>query len=95
MQIRAIRGAHGDYGSVKRGQIVDVPDSKAQQLVRRGLFVPVQGKEAAKSAPPRPSAEAGKSQDGGRTGGAKPLLSSREARQPKPLTSRTSEDGVA
>ena len=31
------------FGNVRRGQIIDVADAKAQQLVKRGLFVPVQG----------------------------------------------------
>ncbi|MCF6111991.1 hypothetical protein [Mesorhizobium muleiense] len=89
MKIKAVRGAHGDYGSVRRGQIVDIADGKAQQLVKRGLFVPVQAgdKEAAKKAGANPS-----SRRGGQTGGAKPLLSSPAARAPKPLTSTKSKD---
>ena len=85
MRIKALRSNYGDHGSVRRGQIVDIPDGKAQQLVKRGLFVPVQGKEAAGSAPARPST-------GGRTGKAKPSSSSPEARASHTSPSTKSED---
>jgi hypothetical protein len=88
MQIKALRGAFGGYGSVRRGQIIDVPDHQAQMLVKRGIFVPVQGKEAAKTADARPSAQ---SQDGGPTGEAKPSSSSQEAPARKKRVSKKSK----
>ncbi len=39
MKIEALRGAYGDYGNVSRGQVVDVRDDKARELIERGLFV--------------------------------------------------------
>lgn len=70
MQIKALRSAHGSYGTVRRGEIVDVPDHLGQQLVKRGTFVPVQAKskEAARKASGRPSKG---SRTGGPTGAAK------------------------
>ncbi len=92
MKIKALRGAHGDYGNVRRGEIVDIADGKAQQLVKRGLFVPVQAgdKEAAKKAGANPS-----SRPGGRTGTAKPSSSSPAARAQKQPASTKSEDDAA
>ena len=88
MQIKALRGAFGGYGRVRRGQIIDVADHQAQQLVKRGLFVPVQSstKEAAKTAAATPR----KDQTGGPTGEAKRSSSSQEApaRQKRRYTKR-------
>jgi hypothetical protein len=90
MKIKAVRGAHGDYGSVRRGLFVDIADGKAQQLVKRGLFVPVQSgdKEAAKKAGVNPSKA---SPDGGRTGDKRILSSSLGGRAPKKLISGKSK----
>jgi hypothetical protein len=76
MQIKPLRSMVGSYGSIRKGVIATVPDHIAQQLVKRGVAVPVQaGKDAgaAKSAPTRPSKA---SQNGGRTGAAKRSSSS-------------------
>lgn len=74
MQIKALRSTHGAYGTVRRGQVVDVPDRTAQQLVKRGIFVPVQDSgEAAGKAAARPP-----SRHGGRTGKGKRSSSSPE-----------------
>jgi len=89
MQIRALRGAHGVYGTVRRGQIVDVPDHLAQQLVKRGTFVPVQSAEAAKKAATRPSS-AGR--HGGRTGKGKPSSSLQADQASRTSTSTASGD---
>lgn len=52
MRIKPLRSMVGDYGKLPRGVIVDVPDHYAQQLIKRGTAVPVQG--AAGTAPTRP-----------------------------------------
>lgn len=53
MQVRVLRGIAGEYGSARRGQVIDVSDFHAQQLIRRGLVTPVL-MEAAGTAPARP-----------------------------------------
>ena len=93
MQIKALRGARGDYGNVRRGAVIDVDDHQARQLVKRGLFVPVQGgAEAAKSASKRPSQP---HPTGGRTGAEKALSSSREGPAPSKRRSKSSGDAPA
>lgn len=90
MQIKALRGAHGAYGTVRRGQVVDVPDRTAQQLVKRGIFVPVQDSgEAAGKATARPP-----SRHGGRTGKGKRSSSSPEAQASETSPSTTSGDAA-
>lgn len=76
MQIKPLRSMMGDYGSLKRGRIAEVPDHIAQQLVKRGIAVPVQaGKGAAANAPVRPTRQA-PYRRGGQTGEMKPSRSS-------------------
>lgn len=98
MQIKALRGVAGDYGNVRRGQIIDVADAKAQQLVKRGLFVPVQGgannKGAAKTATSRPSTGGVKFPTGGRTGKGKPSSSSPAGQASKTSRSTKSKDAA-
>lgn len=48
MKIQALRGSYGDNGRVRRGQIIDVPEKKAEQLIKRGLFDTPQNIAAAK-----------------------------------------------
>lgn len=93
MRIKALRGAHGDYGNVRRGAIIDVDDRRAQQLVKRGLFVPVQdAAEAANTASPRPSKVR---RTGGNTGAAKPSSSSPAGQAPETSRSTRSKDKPA
>lgn len=87
MQVRALRGATGDYGQVRRGQVIEVPDHRAQQLIKRGLFVPVQ-MEAAGTAPARPSQLL---PNGGETGEMKSASSSHRGRRQRPRPSTESE----
>lgn len=68
MLIKALRGNFGDHGMVRRGQVVDVPDYRAQQLVRRGLYIEVKGAAGDGDGP--------LSRHGGQTGAAKPPPSS-------------------
>ena len=89
MHIKPLRSMYGSYGSIRRGMIADVPDHIARQLIKRGVAVPVQGKEAAKLAPQHPSQAR---QPGSRTGEAKPSSSSQEDRPSGTRRSKKSED---
>lgn len=48
MKIQALRSSYGDNGFVRRGQVIDVPDARAQQLIKRGIFDTPQNIAAAK-----------------------------------------------
>lgn len=91
MQIKPLRSMYGSYGHLRRNVVAQVPDHIAQQLVKRGVAVPVQGKEAAKSAPARP--QPAKGQRGGQTGAAKPSSSSPAAPASKTSPSKKSGGG--
>jgi hypothetical protein len=88
MLIKALRSSFGDHGMVRRGQIIDVLDHQAQQLVKRGLYEGVK-------------MEAGRDGDnplsraGGRTGKAKPPSSSLEGHQPQTPTLQPAETAAA
>lgn len=41
MKIKALKSSFGDFGNVLRGQIIDIPDHRARQLVERGLYTDV------------------------------------------------------
>lgn len=69
MKINPLRGMMGDYGSLKRGVVADVPDNVAEQLIKRGVAVPAEAAEKAAAHPP-----AGPT--GGPTGKGKPSSSS-------------------
>jgi hypothetical protein len=73
MKVKALRSMVGDYGSARRGQILDLHDTRAEALIKRGLVVPAQGEAAGKAAA-RPSKTGGRT--GGRSGKAKPSSSS-------------------
>lgn len=75
MKIKPLRSMVGSYGSIRKGVVATIPDHIAQQLVKRGVAVPVQGKEAAKSAPARPRADQG-APTGGQSGKMKQSSSS-------------------
>ena len=80
MQVRTLRGLVGEYGSARKGTILDLADARAADLIRRGLAVPVQGsaapatpkgkgkKEGAGKAVAHPSSA--RRRTGGRTGKA-------------------------
>ncbi len=97
MHIKALRSSYGDHGSVSKGTVIDVPDARAQQLIKRGLFAPVRAvkQEDAKKASARPSLplEKGSSRSGGRTGAEKQSSSSQEAPASTDSTSIKSGDG--
>lgn len=76
MQIKPLRSMVGSYGSIRKGVVATIPDHIAQQLVKRGVAVPVQGKEAAKSASARPRSDTDQPPAGGRAGAAKQSSSS-------------------
>lgn len=101
MQIIALRGLQGDYGSVRRGQVVDVDERKAKQLIGRGLAAP-RGASAGisnettevadtASARPRPGSGLKLFPGGGRTGKAKRSSSSPADRVSAMSTSTVSE----
>lgn len=98
MQIKPLRSMVGSYGSIRRGVVANIPDHIAQQLVKRGVAVPVQGekeKEAARSAPARPSSAEKASPNGGPTGKGKRSSSSAGDRASKANRSRKSQGGRA
>ncbi|MBZ5760273.1 hypothetical protein LAV84_06890 [Rhizobium sp. VS19-DR104.2] len=41
MHIKALRSNFGDNGAIRKGQVVNVSEDKARQLIRRGIFAPV------------------------------------------------------
>lgn len=89
MKIKPLRSMVGTYGRIRRGNEVEIPDHIAQQLVKRGVAVPVQGKGGAGKASARPS----RPPAGGRTGGVKRSSSSqedqaRETSQSKPRAAK-------
>lgn len=86
MQVKALQGLEGEYGSLKRGQIIDISDFRAMQLIRRGLVAPV-FVEAAGTASARPPAR----QAGGETGGMTSPSSSPQGHQPRKRSSKTSK----
>lgn len=73
MQIKPLRSMVGNYGKLRRGVIATLDDHIAQQLVKRGVAVPVQAEEGAEKATARPSKTA---RNGGQTGKGKPSSSS-------------------
>lgn len=81
MKINPLRGMTGDYGSLKRGVVADIPDNVAEQLIKRGVAVPVA--EAAGTAVTHPPA----APTGGRAGKGKPSSSSPEAQASAKSTS--------
>lgn len=87
MRIKPLRSMYGSYGSIRRNVPANVPDHIAQQLVKRGVAVPVKGEEAAKSASARPST-------GGQTGKAKQSSSS-PAGQASKTSPSTKSKGAA
>lgn len=98
MKIKPLRSMVGDYGSLKRHVVATIPDHVAQQLVKRGVAVPVQaseGKEAAGKAAARPSSAVEASRHGGRTGETKPSSSSPVAQASGKPTSGRSKDEPA
>lgn len=90
MQIKPLRSMYGNSGNLRKGVIVDLPERTAQQLVKRGLAVPVQGKEGAKTATARPSSKE-KSPTGGQRGKAKQSPSSQADQASKASASKNSE----
>lgn len=76
MLIKALRGSFGDFGMVRRGQIIDVPDPQAQQLVKRGLYEGVKMEAG-------PDGSGPLSRSGGQNGETAPSSSSPEAPQPQ------------
>lgn len=84
MKINPLRGMMGDYGSLKRGVVADVPDNVAEQLIKRGVAVPAEAAGTAAAHPP-----AGPT--GGRTGKGKPSSSSPEAQASAKSTSARSK----
>lgn len=97
MHIKALRSSYGDYGSVSKGMVIDVPDARAQQLIKKGIFSPVRAvkQEDAKKASARPSSllEKDSSRSGGRTGAGKQSSSSPAAPASTASTSIKSGDG--
>lgn len=85
MFIRALRTTFGDYGRVRKGDIVEVADPTGQQLVRRGLFEGVQMKEGKGESVPL-------SNPGGRSGKARPSSSSPAAPARKTPQSKKPEE---
>lgn len=88
MQIKPLRSMYGSYGSIRRGVIANIPDHIAQQLVKRGVAVPVQ--EVAKNAPAHPRKQR---PSGSQTGGAKQSSSSPADQASKTSPSKKSGDG--
>lgn len=86
MHVRALRGLIGDYGSVRRGEVIEVTDFRGQQLVKRGLVTPVM-MEAAGTATKRPSER----RTGGETGETKSASSLRPDRPPSTRRSKGSK----
>lgn len=80
MLIKALRGSFGDHGMVRRGQIIDVPDPQAQQLVKRGIYEGVKMEARQDGSGPL-------SLNGGLSGEAAQSSSSPVARQPQTPTS--------
>lgn len=103
VKIRALRPFFGVYGRVKVGDEIEVSEAHARRYHQRGLAVPASYKMATAPKNKMEAAPANKAaanpsaapRHGSPTGAAKPSSSSRAARQPKPLTSRKSEDGAA
>lgn len=87
MLIKALRGNFGDHGMVRRGQVIDVPDYRAQQLVKRGLYVGVKGAAGNGDGP--------LSRHGGQTGTAKQSLSSPAGHRQEVPGSTGSRDDAA
>ena len=58
MKIQALRGTYGDKGFVHRGQVIDVRDDRAKELIGRGLFVPAQDAADERSRKARAKADA-------------------------------------
>lgn len=81
MFIKALRSNYGDYGSVRRGQIIEVKDPAAQQLIKRGLFEGV--KHDAKEG------DGPLSRSGGRSGKGKRSSSSQPVPVPETSTSNS------
>lgn len=82
MLIKALRSSFGDHGMVRRGQIIEVLDHQAQQLVKRGLYEDVKMEAGLGGDNPL-------SRTGGRTGAAKRSSSSLAGHQP--LTPNSTE----
>jgi len=80
LKINPLRSMVGDYGSLKRGIVADVPDSVAGQLIKRGVAVPAEAAGTAATHPPA-------APTGGRTGKGKPSSSSPAAQASAKSTS--------
>jgi hypothetical protein len=88
MKIKALRSLTGDYGQLRRGAVTDIPDHRAQQLIKRGLVVPVQG--VAREVAGKPESPTESRPAGGQTGKAKPSSSSPQAQARKTSPSKSS-----
>ena len=73
MKIKPLRGMVGEYGQLHRNRVANVPDHIAQQLVKRGVAIPVQSAASNKGgAAKKASANPPKaSRTGGQTGETK------------------------
>ena len=87
MQVRALQGLEGEYGSLKRGQTIEISDFRAAQLIRRGLVAPVL-MEAAGTASSHPSIRP----TGGETGEMTSPSSSLQGHQLRQRRSKSSKD---
>lgn len=97
-KFKVLREHKGDR-MYRTGDIREAADATVAHLVRNGVLQKMleeprnkMAPEVANKASARPSSTP---RHGSPTGAAKPSSSSRVARQPKPLTSRKSEDGAA
>jgi hypothetical protein len=79
MLIKALRGNFGDDGHIRKGQVIETNEFRAQQLVASGIFIPVQGAAPDGSGP--------LSRSGGQNGQAKPPSFSPQVHpQKKPIS---------
>jgi thioesterase domain-containing protein len=49
MEIKAKRSSYGDYGNVRRGEVITLDDRTAKALLQKGNFVPYDAKAEAKA----------------------------------------------
>jgi septin family protein len=49
MEIKAKRSSYGDYGNVRRGEVITVDDRTAKALLQKGNFVAYDAKAEAKA----------------------------------------------
>lgn len=92
MKVKALRSFYGNTGSVKRGQVIEVSDYRAKQLLKKGIVTDVLSEpKPAASKPKDPEPDPTQAAPvGGQTGAAEPAPSWRQAPARKTSTSKSS-----